>query len=502
MGDEHGVQFPLTDGRRSTTQLSQEVVSHAVAEVDPDLAAAITGEDRWHVAYADHLRTLTARAAVRGEHASSIARRGLERLHEAFVHTADGSDRPLMEVVAEPPASPLRTRTVAGARERVDELVVPYLGEQLRGRQITEQAASWADEGIVEPSFVDAIAQVVARPDWLDLSGRTFALLGAGAEMGPTERLLQYGADVIAVDIPSDRVWQRLEGFAEAGAGTLHVPVRADGTDGCDLIGDPAAIRHWLAGFDRELVVGNYAYADGADFVRVAMGADAVIVGLQQARRDTALAYLATPTDVFAVPWAAVQHAHQRRREARLLGPLGRGLRTITGGRAFVPNYRTTVTTDRGEEMGIADCLILQQGPNYALAKRLQRWRALVARQDGFFSSVHVAPATRTRSVTKNRILAAAYRGAGVVDVEPFEPATSRAIMTALLIHDLHTQEREAREGGAPSDGGVEVEHDLTDAAAHSGLWRVAWEPRSALGLAVAAGAAEFASPLTDLLPD
>ena len=29
----------------------------------------------------------------------------------------------------------------------------------------------------------------------------------------------------------------------------------------------------------------------------------------------------------------------------------------------------------------------------------------------------------------------------------------------------------------------------LTDAAAHSGLWRVAWEPRSALGIAVAAGA-------------
>ena len=46
--------------------------------------------------------------------------------------------------------------------------------------------------------------------------------------------LLQYGADVIAVDIPSDRVWQRLEGFAEAGAGTLHVPVQPDGSDGCD----------------------------------------------------------------------------------------------------------------------------------------------------------------------------------------------------------------------------------------------------------------------------
>lgn len=485
MTQDHGVQFPLTDGRRSTTQLSQAVISHAVAEVDADLAAAVSAEERWHVAYAEHLRTLTARAAVRGEHASSIARRGLEQLHESFViATPDGPDRPLMEAVAEDPTVPLATRTVTGDHERQEELVVPYRGEQLRGRQITEQAAAWATEGVVEPSFVDAMAQVVARPDWLDLTGRTFALLGAGAEMGPTERLLQYGADVVAVDIQSDRVWRRLEGFAEAGAGTLHVPVQPDGTDGCDLIGDPAAVRAWLAGFDQQLVVGNYAYADGADFVRVAMGADAVIVGLQRERQDTALAYLATPTDVFAVPWSAVQHAHQRRRDARVLGPLGRGLHTVTGGRAFVPNYRTTVTTDRGEQLGIADCLILQQGPNYALAKRLQRWRALVARQDGAFSSVHVAPATRTRSVTKNRLLAAAYRGAGIVDVEPFEPATSRAIMTALLIHDLHAQE--------PSVEGTEVEHDLTDAAAHSGLWRVAWEPRSALGIAVAAGAAEF----------
>jgi hypothetical protein len=88
--------------------------------------------------------------------------------------------------------------------------------------------------------------------------------------------------------------------------------------------------------------------------------------------------------------------------------------------------------------------------------------------------------------VTKNRVLAAAYRGAHVVDVEPFEPATSRAIMTALLVHDLHHEGASA----VPTDGGGDqTEHDLTEAAAHSGLWRVAWEPRSALGIAVLAGA-------------
>jgi len=280
------------------------------------------------------------------------------------------------------------------------------------------------------------------------------------------------------VDVPAQHVWERLEGLTRAGAGTLHVPTRPTGGDGLDLIREPAATRAWLDQVDGALVLGNYAYADGADFVRVAMAADAVIVALQRERGDVALAYLATPTDVFAVPEEAVAHARRRQQEA---GALTRLTNRLSGGRAFVPNYRTTVTTDDGRELGIADCLVLQQGPNYALAKRLQRWRALVARQDGAVSSVHVAPATRTHSVTKNRVLAAAYAGAHVVGVEPFEPATSRAITTALLVHDLHTQQAD--------DGGLHVEHDLADAAAHSGLWRIAWETRSALGLAVAAGA-------------
>lgn len=488
MTTDLGVHFPLSDGRRSTTQLSREVVSAAVADVDPQLAADVAAEDEWHVAYADHLRTMTARAAVRGRDASTIARAGLGALHEAFVVVdEDGTERAIDEAVAADPATDLDTRTVAGEAERVQELVVPYRGRQLRGQQIVDQAAGWAQDGLVEPSFVDAMARVVAQPEWLDLRGRTLALLGAGAEMGPTERLLQYGADVLAVDVPVERVWQRLEGLARAGAGTMHVPVRPDGSDGCDLIAEPAAVRAWLASFDRPLVIGNYAYADGADFVRVAMGADSVIVSLQRERDDVSLAYLATPTDVFAVPWEAVQHSRRRREEAGLIGALGRGLNTVTRGRAFIPNYQHTVTAEDGRELGIADSLILQQGPNYALAKRLQRWRALVARQDGHFSSVHVAPATRTRSVTKNRILAAAYRGAPIVDVEPFESETSRALMTAMLVHDLHHESAAAQPSGEGTQG--DLEHDLTEAAAHSGLWRVAWEPRSALGAAVAAGA-------------
>ena len=56
-------------------------------------------------------------------------------------------------------------------------------------------------------------------------------------------------------------------------------------------------------------MLGNYVYADGAANVRVCSAADALTLRLQAARDDLALAFLATPTDVFAVPADAVEHS-------------------------------------------------------------------------------------------------------------------------------------------------------------------------------------------------
>jgi hypothetical protein len=230
------------------------------------------------------------------------------------------------------------------------------------------------------------------------------------------------------------------------------------------------------------LVLGNYVYADGGDNVRVASAVDALTVRLQASRRDLALAFLATPTDVFAVPADAVAQsarAYAARSPAARLG--GGPLRALSGGRLLRRAYPP------GADPGICDSLIPQQGPNYALAKRVQRWRATVARHDGTVVSMNVAPPTRTRSVTKNRALAAAYIGAPRFGVEVFEPATTTTLMAALLVHDLHT-------GGGPTQD--RAWQDEAYAAAHGGLWRIAYAPRSALGLAALLGyRASRASP-------
>ena len=206
----------------------------------------------------------------------------------------------------------------------------------------------------------------------------------------------------------------------------------------------------------------------------MSVAVDALTVRVLADRKDAALAFLATPTDVFAVPEGAVSQSagayENRSLTAKLLG---RPLRTLSGGRllrrAYVP----------GVDPGVSDSLVAQQGPNYALAKRLQRWRASVARHASTTVSLNVAPPTRTRSVVKNRVLAAAYAGASRFGIEVFEPATSNVLMAALLVHDLHT------------DGGPPHPHPWQDeahAAVHGGLWRGPYAPRSALGLAAVLG--------------
>jgi len=59
-----------------------------------------------------------------------------------------------------------------------------------------------------------------------------------------------------------------------------------------------------------------------------------------------------------------------------------------------------------------------------------------------------------------------------------FEPATTRVLMAALLVHDLHN-------AGPPHPHPWQ---DEADAAAHGGLWRIAYTPRSALVLAALLG--------------
>ena len=243
---------------------------------------------------------------------------------------------------------------------------------------------------------------------------------------------------------------------------------------GLDVVADPAATRAWLAAElgDSTPVLGMYGYADGGAHVLLSGAFDAIAAGIGSRRPDAAIAFLATPTDSYVVPARAVAKARAAYRARRLRRVAQAPLKLASGGRLYRPAY------ENGAQAPVADALIEQQGPNYAIAKRLQRWQGLLAAADGRQVSFNVAPATLTRSVTKNRVLAAAYAGARHFGIEIFEPATTRILMAALLVHDLHRRPAEQPQG----------EVLFSDGAAHGGLWTAAYEPRSALGLAAVAG--------------
>ena len=471
----HGLVFPIdpdtADGRRSTTATGRGVVADALRPVDAVGARAAERETAWRSQYLPWFRRLIEAGLGSADDAQAVARAGLDSLH-ARMRVVDGeADRPLVEWPRS--TTGFGDLVITGEAEPLRELVLPYRNERLRGDDVRRRVGAWVEAGVVEPSLAEAIDLVLANPDWLRLEGHTVAVVGAGSEMGPLQALSRWGARVAALDLPREDIWKRVGDTVAAGAGTMIAPT-VDGIPGADLLADVPALAEWLAEQPGTLVVGNYVYADGATNVRVSAAVDELSRRLLEARDDTALAFLATPTDVFGVPADAVDQALARYAGRGRLGKgVARPLRGVSRGRLLQRPYAGPA------DPGINDSLVAQQGPNYALSKRLQRWRAIDARRDGRLVSMNVAPPTRTRSVVKNRALAAAYAGAHRFGVEVFDPSTSNVLMAAMLVHDLHT------------DGGPRHEHPWQDeayAAAHGGLWRASYSPRSALGLAALLG--------------
>ncbi|MCW2830149.1 MAG: hypothetical protein JWP31_841 [Aeromicrobium sp.] len=469
MSPRPGVSFPSD----SSSSAARIVLADALRKADPVGSRAVENETSWRRHYLGHFRRAVEAGIGEAPAAHSIASEGLRSAH-ALMRFGDG---PLDDAIAGTPLTQaFHTRTVAPTQKPETELSIPYRGERLRGMALLDQLDRWVADGVITRSCSEAVQTVQDNPDWLRLEGDTVVVLGAGAEMGPYRALLRWGAEVVPIDLPRPDIQERVRTLAESSAGRVHVPARIvtndDDDSGADLVTELPGIAHWLNGLDGRLVLGNYCYADGATHVRVTMAADALAEHLVRTRPDTALAFLATPTDTFAVSADEVEianRAYGRRGATRVLRTT---LRAASAGRLLQRHYPP------GADPGICDALVPQQGPNYALAKRLQRWRATTSRHEGAVVSLNVAPATRTRSVVKNKALAAAYAGSHRFGVEVFDPATSNTLMAALLAYDL-------RSGATPQ---AEPWQDEAVNAAHGGLWTTAYDPRSALGLAAVLG--------------
>lgn len=493
---DFGIAFPLQgDGSRSTTAAGARIVAAALRALDQGRSAqAAEAETRWRRRYPDYFHRLIEAALPSEELALASASAGLQAAWQTLAWVGqDGVERSLAAALERPEGPPFETQCLKGAGAPTPRRwTVPYQGRQLEGEALREQLGRWQLAGVIEPGAVLALERCIANPDWFDLADRHIALLGAASEAGPLAWFAHWRANLYAVDIDRPAVWARIADRVTIGNASLHLPLRGaagpgDWTvrAGADLLRDAPRVAAWLKGFDRPLDLGSLAYLDGERHVRVSMAMDMIASSLLAAQPGSSLAYLATPTDVFAVPEVAALAACQAYAARPLLS---RGLQSplhlAAGERFFQPNVESLLDGPQGQRYGLVDSLILEQGPNYALAKRLQQWRAIWARSIGHRVSLNIAPSTTTASVLKNPALAAGFAGASAFGIEVFEPETTNALMAALWVHDLRCDEAAANPA-TPLAHPFEL---FMAQACHGGLWRTAYLPRSALPFAAALG--------------
>ena len=441
------IVLPRQNGRTSSSVLARGMAL-AAATADPRLAERVKSAEPWREGYRAAMTDLSrVDAPSRG---SEAARAGLAWLTKSL-HFADGRR------IGEARAVEVRGGSwkVSGSREPRRELSLELDGRDYRGQSLLALLDAWRRRGFIRRSAYDALAEVIDDPGILDLEGWTFACLGASAALSPAPSLLAWGADVAAPVRAGQEKNSALIDAAKSGAGTLILPPAP-----LDVVRAPEAVAGWIAALDGRIAIVDTLYAPGAKFLLAEAGADVVESLVTRARPDTALAWYGSPTDAYVL--SEPPKAHFGR------GPAASALAAYAKARGLGPSRVD----------GVYPGYIAVQGPNYAAAKRIGRWRATVEREAGRTVSYNVGPLSMTRSVLVSRPLRAAYGGLRRLGIEPLPAAASAGLMAALLAWDLKNPRAAA-----------ESDTFLTDKAIDCGLFSCPYEPNGLMAFAVALGA-------------
>ena len=509
--EERGLSFPVdSKGERSTSLVGKNIIAAALrgAETSDGNAAAIKAEKEknWRFKYSSHYMKMVKVSAASPEAAVGVARAGLDYMHSNFdfIDPVTKESTKFVDYMSKNVGSKgptFKTGTLAGSGTKGPKpLVVPYKGQNLTGDSLAKQLKKWADYGTIERDACEALSDIAGTND-LALAGDVFVLIGAGSAMGPFGKLLEHGATVVCIDIPSSMgpravdMWKRLFDTARRSTGTIMFPMKPDSkpqgqyaTDdeliaqvGCNLTEQPADICNWLLNIcpKQRLTVGNYTYLDSDLHVKLSLAADSIMRTLGQSRPDTNIAFLCTPTDIHAVTDEAHKAASKNYgfHPGRLLEGL---IQVLSMGKALKKNALAPLKTNAGGTIKIVDGLSVAQGPNYALAKRIQHWRCMLAYDDksnqGVISS-HVAPSTATLSVVSNRTFGWAYGGMPYFKpYEIFQAETTNAVMAALLIYDV----KRPGSGANPKNRAkynIKTPLELFRlCSVHGGVWRSAYK--------------------------
>ena len=478
-----GLSWPKTNAKGKPEARSSSATNKAIW-----LAAASAvgmGEDvkktkNWRFGYAKTIMKTVRRCLQNPADNLKAAQAGLDEAHKLFTFVSGDEEIPFAEAMDKIKGT-FTTVVLEGEGKRGKHARLHYKDQSdgvsrrpreddfLTGDKLKEQVDKWVAYGTIEKSCGDAIKAVADNEDeWCDLSDRYFVILGATSAMGPIKTLLHYGANVIAIDVPNsfcrpskitpnpNAPWSgKLFPLVSKSAGRLIVPVEEgfewDGQDymalaekaGSNLLTQTPHIARWLTTDkffqDKQLTIGNYTYLDGALHVQLSLACDAIMQRVCEQKSDTMLCFLCTPTDDHVITQEAWDAANENYANA----PLWQKILASFG--QLKKNVAPKITTDAGGSLYVVDGLSVAQGPNYALAKRIQHWRAMVSFSKGHWVSSNVAPSSRTASVVSNKLFALAYDGMhSFAPMEVTHQETSNTVMGALLIHDMRNPEGHA----------------------------------------------------------
>lgn len=490
---EAGVLFPRKGTSRSTSSFGRNCVGASLEPLCAEGAENARSCRRWRWNYEKHFVNMVKLSCASSEAAYKCAEAGLAYVHDNFEFARDGKIMTLAKGMNCTNVG-YYTATVRGSCE--PSFSMPYKGNDLKGNEVEAQIDVWVTSGIIEPdagASVKSFLRSTSKERQGIFRDHYFCILGAASAMGPFECLMKLGATVIAVDIDRPAIWARLVKIARNSAGTLIFPIskaqaNINGDEelfacsGSNLITHTPEIANWLTNSfqDRRLLIGAYAYMTKGKFVRVSVAVDAIIkkiIKKSSGKNPPALSYLCTVANVHCVSKEAALIS-MRNYETRALwksvfGYLGKGYVR----RAMCDPF----TNSEGNNITFANHLSSLLGPNYALAKRIQIWRALLARRMGCIVSCNIAPSSDTMATISNRSIALAYKGFHFFGVEVFEQSTTRALMTAVLLNDLMDKR-------SPANPWVELSHPLelqARIACHGGAHRMG-EGLGTIGLAAA----------------
>ena len=520
---ETGTVFPKDgspEGTRTTTETSKKIIEVALrgagGEEANKAADKVKKERSWRFNYVKHYEQLVRVGVSSKEACLDSAKAGLDWIYENFEFIQDGKCVKFKEAMAACTTTPFHTAVIRGSQaDSTDAVVykVPYDGgwkphspapppanKVLVNTELAKQLKTWIDGNVIER---DAGLAVAWTSDFFGAKGSLkdayFVMIGAGSAMGPFSKLLECGANVVALDIPGKwgsparpTLWRRLVKEARNSRGSIIFPLstpQADCKDddalcaaaGADLTQQPFEIANWLVKWAKTLppeakvVIGNYTYLDGDMHVKLALCADVLIQALRKERPSTAVAFLCTPTDLHVVPPAAAMAA--KTAYGAGLGSFGLEMlvNLLSGGKMLRKNHlKPAKYCDEASctDVHLVDGLSVAQGPNYALAKRMQHWRAVIEYEGGATVSSMVAPSTATLSVIHNRTFAWAYGGMPYFGFEIFKQETTNAIMAAILIQDVLNPKSPKNPKNRASCGINSALELFSTESAHGGLWR------------------------------